>query len=30
MHANVIVFMTAKTWKKPKQPSRYEWIKKMW
>ena len=25
-----ILFTVAKTWKEPKDPSRDEWIKKMW
>ena len=24
------LFTTAKTWKQPKHPSTYEWIKKVW
>ena len=26
----VTLFTTTKTWKQPKYPSTYEWIKKMW
>ena len=26
----VALFTTAKTWQKPRRPSRDEWIKKMW